>query len=187
MLVLAVDPGSCTGWALAEDGRLLRSGIVREPPKRKATPTLEVRQAEYARAARHVMYNAVPPRPLDTLVVEWPTGARFVRPLLRLAWRAGVWAGAIYAGQCIEITPSEWASAAGLPTGDGFEASYIERGRLLLEREPETPDEAAAVCLAVHASQRLAAGLPVGRTAEEAVEARRTQQRASAARRKAKR
>lgn len=198
MIVLAVDPGAVTGWALAQGGAVLASGVVRQPGSSKARPTLAHRQAAYAAAVAEEL-GAASERvwPPDALVVEWATGGgatRSMASLQRLPWRAGVWLGAV-AGLSFaedfarpayhEVAPAEWGACAGLPVGPVFESAYTARGRDLLGREPVTPDEAAAVCLAVHASQRLALGLPVGRTEEEASEVRRDQGKAARARKRA--
>lgn len=179
--VLAWDPGAVTGWAAGDSstGRIIVSGRVRETGGRRSA---------YRQQIREVFYSLVHGRGFDpkagALVSEAPFVGRFPGSGLSLARRIGVIEG-VCDTDLVEFPPDEWKTALGLTqcTPEDYKRFASTVPGVEPGREWTKPgDEASAICICVAVMNRVRAGLPLVRSAEEKDEdrKRRAKERAEA-------
>lgn len=144
-LVLSIDPGQTSGWAVAWNGRVTVAGSARTASVRAGIVTAAVRDASDAGL------------PLIVVREDWSVGGIRMTPatMLGLGAQWGRWAEHldlhdVPAKNVVRVKPQRWRSAlAGLPRRSRAEAKasacLVARG--LLSRDVEE-DEGEAVVIA---------------------------------------
>lgn len=140
-MILAVDPGASSGWAIADDeGRVIRWGYLRLDSKGSAM----------------AMNATIPFYTLEAMIIEGPApmGPQMGwRTMYGLGVARGRWEQEArrHGLDVIEVNPRTWQAAClgGRMKREQAIACYRERARAIVgATKPIPADEAAAICIA---------------------------------------
>lgn len=146
-VVLAIDPGKVSGWAIFVEGQHVGSGVARDYADRNNAARLAAKAAETAN------------RPLVVVAEKWTPGGRFAgaRTMAGLGAAWGLWLAALEVAEVpvsrvLRVHTQTWRAAV-LGGGCGvtsreWDARALRRARLELHTDANLDDNLAdAVCI----------------------------------------
>lgn len=114
MLVLSVDPATCSGYALWQDGKIIDSGTIKVAKKEKEAEFVHLRTMIYDKFFKlyiDVLVIELQYPPVHKNTVVSPKVVAQVMAGFKVSCIRGIWIGCIRAHKVVVVAPSTWESA----------------------------------------------------------------------------